>query len=282
VLDQIRAYSQPWQLPLVIAFILWWLLGGSYLLQRAFRKLPEHRSIPFGRYVLASGFSGVAAAITGALVFVLIVRIGDATDADLKRLAVAPAVLSGIPMSFLVLYAVFQVPFGKLLKLCAMPVGTVLLVGAVVAVICFIPARKELLRNIRINRSVFHLQVIDEAVRTYERRLSRQLPPTLAALLDQMPTNAGAALKEEHLQCPSLPGVRIGYFYLPSASAEKGGTTEKLRACEFSSTDSDRGRAVLFTNGDAYWVSKDRFQAILEVPENAAFAEAFRAADANR
>ncbi|MCK4284433.1 MAG: hypothetical protein KAX44_08965, partial [Candidatus Brocadiae bacterium] len=262
--------------------VLWWLLGGSYLLQRAFRKFPEHRSSGFGQYVLASLFSGVAAAITGALVFLLITRIGDATDANLKRAALLPAVLSTFPMAFLVFYAVFQLPFGKLIKTCALPMGSVLLFGGIVAIVCFIPARKEFLRKLRINRSVFHLQVVDDAIRTYERRLSGEPPPTLDSLLENMPATSQSLFKEDCLQCPSLPGVRIGYFYLPSASVSRGDKTGKLRACEFSSPDSDRGRVVLLVNSDAYWVENADFERRLALPENAEFAKAFRAADANR
>jgi hypothetical protein len=273
---------------LVLAFAAWWLMGAGWLLQRSLRRKAGVKRQALAPCVLAIFLALAAAGVIGLLAYTLVSKVGESAEDQLGyRLpgAVVAAVLA-IPTAILVLYAAFQLPLGRLLRVCWPALGSVILAGAVLGGAFLITAKAR--RDVRLasDRSVTHLMKIYEAVQAYEDAFDKQPPPNLPVLTEELTIKGkpDTLLQKGWLPCPFLGEAAVGYFYCPPASTnlspEKAAKT--LLACEWTHSHSARYRAMLFANGDARANLDQEFQAMLNLPENAEFAKLFRAADANR
>jgi hypothetical protein len=287
-LPNFRDYLDPVQIIFLLAFVVWWLLGASWLLQRSLRKVPGRKDQELGPCILGMLLGGLAAGVVGGLAFQLVIRIGENPDypSAYRIPAAIVAILLAAPTAILVLYASLQLPLRRLI-LVSWPAITSLVVSAVA--LGTPPLMMSLAtRSNRTNAymSIVHLQQIDKAIREYEQAFENIPPANLQMLTTEIKIKdkLQVLLKKANLECPFLPDVPMGYFYYPSPSQDSRKETNSrvLRACEWSHPHSDRYHAVLFANGEARPTPELDFQSLLGFPENAEFARQFRAADANR
>ena len=293
--ERIKDFIPAWPLSLlqfacIAVFLAWWLIGAAWLLQRSLRKRAGLRYPALGPCVLALFLSGLGALAVGGLTFMLVRRIGEGPEAragaSMMALAMAPAVLLAVPMAFLVLYAVFQLPWRLLLRVTWPAMTSVAAAAAVTGVPAFWLGWSLHVDVGKAQVSVSNLTKIDDQVREHERIFDSQVPAGLMALTEERQFKGktiGALLTKGALQCPFLPGVPVGYFYHPAPSVERTRRDcQELRACEWTHPQSAKYRAMLFANGDARFNPDEDFQGVLRLPVNAEFAREFRARDANR
>jgi len=263
-----------WQLPLMALFLVGWLLGGGYLIQRLFKPHSTRRTSAYGRCVRVSFLSGGAAWLAAGAVYFLIITIAKLYDTTYNYLGLIPAILIAMVMFYLVLHASFNLPTSVVVTRSGIVVGAILLLGLAVAAGVFLPAQALLLGQVRRNRSVTKVFRIKEAVLEYEKACAK-VPSTLGALVDSN------MLEPRDLRCPSVPDRKIGYFYLPTPSVgrDEQKDPEKLRLCEFTSEETKAGRIVLFANGEVRRTVPADFERVLGLEYNRLFAEKFRQAD---
>ncbi|NLF30419.1 MAG: DUF4190 domain-containing protein [Planctomycetes bacterium] len=114
------------------------------------------------------------------------------------------------------------------------------------------------------------------AVTLYRNDNSGAFPPDLTALV------AAGHIDARQLHCAATPPGGVDYFYTPrpplpsGAGTPKGSTT--ILACDFRNNHR-RHRGVVFLDGHIERLKDSDFQALLALPENAAFASALRAAE---
>lgn len=291
-MDKLKDYLVPAQLPFILAFLAWWLLGASWLLQRALRQRPEFKRRGLGPCVRAMFLAGLAAAAVAGLTFKLVFDLADSPEAQpqWRYFGAAPAVLLAVPMAFLVFYASLRLPAGTMLRVSWLPLASVAMAAVVLGTPAFLLGWFPRINKGKADTSVVRLRAIDGAIRRYEQD-QKQPPRDLASLTAESQGPGGRVepklLDKSELRCPFLPDAELGYFYFPTPSVSERDRDYKeksrvLRACEFTHDQADTYRAMLFVTGEARWNSDREFQSLLALPENAEFAKAFRAADANR
>jgi hypothetical protein len=265
-----------WQLPQMAALLGGWLLGGGYLLHRMFRRQLPRRAAGYGRCVLASLLAGGAAAMTAAGVVLLLQTVAKtqqwpAFTAGL--ISLLPAAIAGLVLFYLVLYAMFDLPFPQVLRRGTPAAVAVLLLAVAVGLGVVLPAR-VLVKRVEARRWAEDcLQQVHRAVVAYERDYGRT-PASLDALVDDR------RIASEYLRNPFSPQREVGYFYHPRPTREEGGD-EALLACELRHEHTDEGRAVVFANRGsvARWVTDEQFRRLLDRPANRRFAEVLREAE---
>jgi hypothetical protein len=288
--DKLSQYLGAQQVPFIVAFCAWWLLGAGWLLQRSIRRVTGARRQGLGPCVLGLFLAGMGAMTVAALTCMLVVRIGENPEAPTNRYWQAGAVVGlvlALPMALLILYAVFQLPPGKLLRAAWLPLVTVLVAAAVLGTPAVILARHGLRIQNNAELSITHLRQIDLAIRDYERFCDRQFPKGLESLTEEIPLKNRTIpplLTKSAIRCPFLPPeVAVGYFYYPGPSADPNDKRSRaLRACEWPHPQIDRFHAMLFANGEVRSNPDQDFQATLKLPENADFARLYQAEEANR
>jgi hypothetical protein len=291
-MDKLKEYLVPAQLPFILAFLAWWLLGASWLLQKALRQRPEFKRKGLGPCVRALFLSGLAAAAVAGLTIVLTLDIREyigwrSTSSNLIALT---SLLLAVPTAFLVLYASLRLPAGTMLRISWMPLASVLVAAVVLGTPAFLLGYFPRINRGNANTSVERLRAIGVAIAKYGDPnvgyFPGELPKDLVSLTEPMTDRSGRPqpplLAKHYLRCPFLPDLDVGYFYFPTPLASGKDKSRVLRACEFTHEEADTYRTMLFATGEARWNSDREFQSLLDANENLAFAAAFRAADANR
>jgi hypothetical protein len=259
------------QIPLMLLFVLAWLLGGGALLRRAFREHVPRRENKLGSFVLASLLAGAALVFAVGAILSLATALQDRLEMDIVLYAGALlGLLVGALMFFLVVYARFNLPAGTILGGAAPALGAIMLAGILIGGAVIAIGRPEHLETFRRQASINNLYRINAGIRAFEDKQGR-LPKTLTELRDK-----SDLVQAEDLVWPGLKDRKIGYFYLPIGTESE--QSRKLRLCEFDHAQSDAGRVVSYANEDVLWISDAQFQKVLALEENQRFAEAYRAA----
>lgn len=266
-----------WQLPQMALFLVGWLLGGGYLIQRLFKPHLTRHTSAYGRCVQASVLSGGAAWVAAGVVYFLVITIADRYDTTYNYLGLIPAVLTAVVMFYLVLHASFELPMSVIVPRGGIVIGAILLLGLAVGAGVFLPARSLFIRQVRRGQSVTIVYRINGGIDAYEKAFAK-VPSTLEALVDSN------MIQASDLRCPSVPGREIGYFYLPPRSLERGEQKipETLRLCEFTNEETKPGRVVLFTSGEVLRTGPADFERLLSLKDNDSFAKKFREADKSK
>lgn len=253
-------------------FIIGWLLGGGYLLLRSMGKQPLNPAAKLPRCVGAALLAGLAGAFSGGVLYMLLAAIGKGLGVNLGALGTIVAVAAMIAVGYLVIYAMFNLPFGNVLRAAGPAIFGTILLAVVIGAAAAIPARYATQARRRREMAIHRLQRIHRAILMYEIKTGRS-PKTLSALTEEHYIDASA------LRHPCAPQSAVGYFYLPARSVPYMEQTKAVRVCEL--VPSGDGRLLLFANGRCRWYSSREAQRILDLPENAAFASALAAARAN-
>jgi len=291
-MDKLKEYLVPAQLPFIVAFLAWWLLGASWLLQKALRQRPEFKRKGLSPCVRALFLSGLAAAAVAGLAFKLVLDITDSPEvqSQWRYFGAVPAVLLAVPMAFLVLYASLRLPVGTMLRVSWKPLASMLVAAVIFGTPAFLLGYFPRINRGKANTSVERLRAIGVAIAKYGDAnvgyFPGELPKDLVSLTEPMTDRSGRPqpplLAKNYLRCPFLPDLEVGYLYFPTPSASGKDKSRVLRACEFTHDEADTYRTMLFATGEARWNGDREFQKLLDANENLAFAAAFRAADANR
>jgi len=119
------------------------------------------------------------------------------------------------------------------------------------------------------------LRHIHQGIRYHYVDQLREPPPTLQRLVDDM------IIEQRALRCRNNKGRTVDYFYVPVPIPRGSEAPRRILACDFIDNHDGRGRAVLFTDGAAEWCPKEKLPEIFDLPENRAFVEALRKAEAD-
>ena len=271
------------QLSLMLLFLVGWIGGGGWLLNRAMRKRVGRRKARLPRAMGAVTAAGVGGAFAGGIVFVFVRVIGDRLDVPL---AIPGAILGGLTMigaAVLVLYAMLGLSGKETLKAAGPALVFVLALAVLVVAVGGIPA--VMIRRTRLRQEAARDQMrqLALAMDSFQRAQSQQespLPENLKILVET------ERLAEGHLRSQGAPGKETGIFYHPIDPASIPENRTVPIACEFGPHHG--GRAVLFVvNSDPlkfepYWYETEQFNALLAEPDNKAFAEAFAEAGGTR
>ncbi len=269
-----------WQLPLILAMMLGWVVFGGYLLAKAefkraqqeadeaekegiVRRRPKRR---VGHGIAVAFLAGFGGAVLGGAFYMLVGAMRVSED-SVTALAVAGAVgfVAFLIGAFLVIYAMHHVSMGEALKLSGpfFLVNLVLIagIGAAIAIPAYGMGRAALARG----NCTTNLRIVYDGVQQYNR-LYTQSPQTLQQLVDTERVNP------PHIESPTTdPPTR--YIYAPAKIIEPGAPTEEILAI---GPVSDDGRNVLFVNGDVRWLSPSELKPLLDRPENADIAQALK------
>lgn len=260
-----------WQLPIILALAGVWIVWGGYLMRRAVRAIVPRRESGFNRCVVIALLAGLGGAISGAIAVALAWQVAQSLIIQSIWLAVPVAAVVFCLVSFLTVFASFQLPAGGLGKVWLKSFGPPLLVAAITAaptVWVAYGAHESKLANYR---SIGTLQYIHNAITG--RYVPARPPASLEELVKQN------IVPPERLAAYRHPSRQIGYFYMPATLVRIGEPTKKLLACDWADNQSGDDRAVLYVNGYVEIAGSGKFQELLARDENKAFAEALKEAE---
>ena len=152
------------------------------------------------------------------------------------------------------------------------------LIGLFVASVAYPPVGQVLYCNRQIGTAhpptcPRNLRIIGRKLHEYAQENKGDFPPDLQTLIDE------ELIPEEALKCPSANSTRAcDYFYL----RPEGGLlapSSAMIACDLKDNHAGKGRNVCYVDARVAWLSETEFQRELNLPENAKFAAALRAAE---
>ena len=171
-------------------------------------------------------------------------------------------------VSFLTVFASFQLPAGNLAKVWLRSFGPPLLVAVVASVPTIWVANTGHQNMLANNRSIANLQVIYQEIAA---GYAPARPP--ASLKELMKQNVVLPRAYRH------PSREIGYFYMPATLVRIGEPTKRVLACDWADNQSGSVRAVLYVNGVVDIAGPKKFQELLARNENEAFVTALKEAE---
>jgi len=273
-LTNFQVYFHPWQLPLIYLFVLGWLVGGAYLLRRSaiLRGIRHPRKVSFTRCAKIIFLTVVIGAVCAVVIFFLFRTISLATGSNLTYLGVAIGFLTFLVVCALAINAYFSLSVGEGATVAWLPVGAIVLLGIILGLVAFIPARLLWMKDLQRIRTTQNLALIRRALMAYERHYYR-LPDRLQEL------SIAGHLPEEILVSPLRPHWPVGYFYRPLVPPPPGDDRPRLVACSYLNPQYGDGRAMYFSNGLCRWCDAHRVETVLKDEVNAEFATVLRTAE---
>jgi len=268
ILAEARDFLAIWQLPVVLVLVGVWIVWGGYLMRRAARDHVGRREAELNRCVVIALLAGLGGAISGAIAIALAWQVAQALAVQTIWLALPAATVVFCLVSFLTVFASFQLPGGSLVKVWLKSFGPPLLVAAVAAVPTIWVANlahEDRLANIR---SVTGLQFIHKEIAA---RYAPARPP--ASIEDLTKQNVVPPRAYRH------PSRSIGFFYMPAPMRPISEPTSRLLACDWADNQSGNARVVLYVSGKVETLSAEMFQQLLAQDENKAFAAALKEAE---
>jgi hypothetical protein len=260
-----------WQLPIILVLAGVWIVWGGYLMRRAALASVGRREAELGRCVVIALLAGLGGAISGAIAVALAWQAAQALVIQTIWLALPAATVVFCLVSFLTVFASFQMPARDLGKIWLKSFGPPLLVAALTSAPAIWVAYGAHQSKLAKNKSIGALQYIDEKIR--ERYNLARPPASLEELIKQNvvpPTRLGAY---------NHPARQIGYFYMPATLVRIGEPTKAILACDWADNQRGSDRAVLYVNGNLEIAGPKTFQDLLARDENKAFAAALKQAE---
>lgn len=268
--DYINPMRFPWQTPLLLGAMLAWLLAAPLLLRWQLRRKNLLGKLKFRNMVIDMVVAGLGAIFVGGAIFSLIITIGKAREEPVSL--TMPAAIMTLPLAlitaYVVLFAMLNLPFKKVLVVGALPLVCTIAGGAGAVALCAFPVAGVLQEQRNQEMCLNNLRSISDRLRFLRP------PQELAGAVD------GKTLMEEQLLCPSASEA-VSYYYLPTWSV-RNATSEgnkELRLCDLHPHQGGKSRNVAFRDCRARTVSDDEFKALLALPENEAFAKGLAEAE---
>lgn len=276
MLAALRDYLFPWQIPVGLLFVAAWVYGGGLFLRFGVRKhMPPSYKTQIGYCSLVSALAGCAGAVAALIIFVTTTTLGTFFNASPVYLAGFLAGLAMLSMSYIVVHSMFSLQFKQSLIFWAITLSIVVGAGAVLLIPSALITRKIGIEKKLNFYCQNKLQVIYAALKAYEENYGDP-PESLSLLYERKPPLAPASL----VDCPG--GKVKGYFYLkPRTFRNIPAPTKRMLACDFGTNHRDGTRNVLFLDGTVRQerYTPEKFQELLNEPENAEFARMLKAAE---
>jgi hypothetical protein len=270
ILAEVGDFLSIWQLPVILVLAGVWIIWGGYLMRRAVRDHVGRREAELNRCVVIALLAGLGGAVSAFLVFGIerVWRLGERLEIQALWLVLPAAAVVFCLVSFLTVFASFQLPGGSLGKVWLKSFGPPLLVAAVAAVPTVWVANGAHQNILAKNRSVTGLQLIYKEIAA---RYAPARPP--ASIEDLTKQNVVPPRAYRH------PSRSIGFFYMPAPMQPISEPTSRLLACDWADNQSGNLRAVLYVNGVVDMAGAGKFQELLARDENKAFAAALKEAE---
>lgn len=269
MLASVRDYFFVWQLPVLLGYVVLWLLLGGYLLRKPLREHLDRRKATLGHAVVAMLLSGLAAGFAGAVIAVSYVSFVEPKTVAAAVGGLVAVAVAGLVVTFLVLYAMFNLSARQTVRVAAPALGALVLVGAALAAVAGVPAYIARQREVRIGMSQHDLAVISVQVALYRSRFGHY-PESLTQLLDE------EWLTDAQVRNPASDR-EVAYFYAPPPP---DAPDDRLLACDYVENQRGRGRVVAYVDGrPPQWLTSGQFRQLLAEPVNADFAEGLRSAE---
>jgi hypothetical protein len=264
-------YVQPWLLWVATPVIAIWMGVGGLLLGRGVKPLVSRSQGRLGRCVLVSFLAGLAGGVAAFVALLLLATLGTIYDFKPFVLAIFVVPPVFIAISFTVIYASFEVPARALVRISGVAFAIPLLAlvggGGPAAWYAYDCRQADLARQ----HSLACLDYLYKVLTTNYRGV--RPPASLAALITQN------ILPPDRLRCRRPSNRDVDYFYVSTDLPVHYQPSMKILACDYIENQFGKGRAVVFTNGDVRWYSRDELPALLALPENHAFAAALSQAE---
>ncbi len=257
-----------WQLPIILVLAGVWIVLGGYLMRRAVRAHVGRREAELNRCVVIALLAGLGGAISGAIAVALAWQVAQALVIQTIWLALPAATAVFCLVSFLTVFASFQLPAGSLGKVWLKSFGPPLMVAVVASAPTIWVAYGAHEDMLAMNRSIAGLQYIYKEIAV---RYTPARPP--ASIEDLMKLDVVPPRAYRH------PSRQIGFFYMPAPLQRIGKPTSKLLACDWADNQSGSVRAVLYVNGVVDIAGPKKFQELLARNENEAFVTALKEAE---
>jgi len=260
-----------WQLPVALLLVGGWIFWGGRVLHKRMAAIASRKESARGRCTRAAVLSGLAGIVCAGIGIAMGKLLGDAIGVRWFYLGIPFAGLAFLGISFLTVFASFQLPAGQLSGIWLKAFGPVLLVTMVAEIPAFWVSYNDNQRQISLRESQEDLYAIYRGLNA--PILVRTPPKTLEALLNVSKFQAGS------LKCRRHPDRKIGYFFAPAELIDMREPTTKLLACDWADNQAGGERAILFINGRVDVADHGEFDSLLQDPSNADFKEALGAAE---
>lgn len=267
MIASINDYLYSWHWILLMVFLAGWLLGGGWLMARGLKKILATRRPQMGRGVLLALLSGGAGAVGAAVIFIFFRQIGQVIKSDhLIIPGAVVALLTGLALAYLVVFAMQSLTARQTGKLVALPMASILALSAVIAGTAG-PYSYNLTQERRGQDDCSrNLRYIQYYLKSYSR--TNLMPQTLQVLVDRK------QIKAEQLFCPARADEKRGYFYM-ARDLKKQQADTTIVLCDLHENHKN-GRCVIMADWSTAWLTEQEFQELLKLPVNAEFADALK------
>src|SRR6056297_1163485 len=195
-------YTEPsWQIPVILVFMLGWVFLGAWVLRKQLKKEEDFHRVHYGRCVLAMIGASAAGLFAGGVMFMLINAIAGLMYTEPPMAATITSGIIALVMMFvlayLVLWSIFALPGGRLLKRALPAFAAVVALGIVLAVPSGIIAYQR--GQAKFKRALCRdkMAYIHQAMVNYEIHHAGQPAPSLQTLIDNQ------LIDPNRLQCPA-------------------------------------------------------------------------------
>ncbi len=264
-------YLATWQLPIMVVLGGVWIFLGGYLLRRNVKDQVGRREAAANRCFLIALLTGLAGAFTGGVMVALAMAVARLLDVRTVLVAMPSALVVFGAASLLTVWASFKLPMGavvgKWVKSFGPPLAVMVIVMIPSAWIAEINWHNRLART----KSSNCLRQIHESI---ERSYPAATPP---ASLNEMVT--AGIFPKKYLQAHRHRSREVGYFYQLTKKVAADEETSKLMMCDWVDNLDGNDRTVVYANGKIEVVGDAKFQELLALTENKAFAEALKKAE---
>ena len=271
VLAEAKDWLSIWQLPVVLILVgVWILLGGRFLWKQVASQA-SRKEAGQDRCRIVALLCGIIGVFCAGIAIVLGKMLGDAMSVRWFWVSLPLGALAFIGASFLTVFASFQIPAGKLVRVWVKSFGPVLIIATIAMAPTFwisYSANQKIIDQAESCRDFYD---IFRALSS--RRYQSYAPKSLAELKDLKGFKDGSLRSRRH------PGREIGYFYFSSPLAEMDEKTTRLLACDWLDNQAGGVRVVLFANGQIKKVTEQRFKSLLREEDNMVFASALAEAE---
>lgn len=258
MLADIFEYWHSWHWYIVLAFVVVWLLGGTWLFNRPLRKLA---TVSGKRYKPHKGLYAAALTVLSGVVFAaLTAYLFHRLSVKLEMPSIAFAGLGvglivGVILSILMSYVVLNLPAGQSFRLSWLPIVLIFGFGAaLVAATAPLAASQTETKKVR-DKCDNNMIVLTHVLGS--------MPESLDFLVKTK------KIPETYITCPA---TNRKYLYLPTKRRKD--MENALVVCE-QAGNHPGGRHVVVVDKDgmllAKWANEEDFQSWLKLPANKAF-----------
>lgn len=268
-----------WQLPIIIVFLVGWIVGGGWLLRKLILRRDRMANASMERCALTSVLAGSAGAMCGVIGAYITDTILKATEVEMMPLTICVGATCALFVMFIVVFAMFDFSAATTAKVMILPILFIMVLGAVTATAAGLPAYYIHQNEAKRETSKKKLwQIRYSIVDDFQRKFGRP-PKDLGELVEQK------MIDQNLLDSPFMPEGQIGYFYLPSQLTQKGNDSDnRLLVCDLhtANVNGQAGRCAAMVSNACRWFTADEFDKYLTMPENQEFAAALKAAEAKK